>query len=1226
MTRFSRMPFGFGLVAALLFCGCQKKQPAAPVTPTTPPAVVEQKLTAADTDHLLRLRTLALAHLENQDFAQCETTLQEIRAKLPDDLFVWQNLAICQQLAAEDIDTTRDSTAFTKAVQAAETTLGELKKRDPKNAIADLLQARVALKAQQKAAALDALRAATQTAPDLSPAWYELYQLLRESADTDLYRDPQKRAELFNAGRNLDRLAPDNWFLWKDRLVDLAKAEDPEIKPLLERMRTALQPFAATYQRDVRVNPVTLIDTALKAWDDGQKARTVPVAMTLRNILLLEAAGDKDALSRHSLDFVVTEFSTKLPAATAVTPVSTKLTFSPQNIDLPGVSLPDVRAVRSLDADIDGRADLVVLTPRRLQVFVQKDGQWTAAFGADLPGDAEAFLAADLDDDAETPVTSEKTKQVSPADPEFIVSGPGGLWVFENQLQADGTRKLELRDKDVPWAGASETTAVVLLDLDGDGDLDIFAGGPSPRWFIYRGNFLFGEVTERSQLPASKFRATAAVAVDWDRDVDVDLIVSTDEGVAWFENIRHGRFRYRDLGADWKSLADATSLNVTELNGDGAWDLVASGPEGTLMATTARSLAGSKVTRPPGISRLVEPSAKWHLVADFDNDGDVDIVTAASPPVLHRNDGVAKFSTVADAFSVTGIPQAAVAADLDRDGDVDVTFLHAGSDGQSLVARNETGNQNHWIELRPRGLQEKGSGTSSSKRVNHEAIGSLIELRVGDRYQAGIVDGQSIRFGLGQATKPDALRIIWTNGVPRAILHPAIDQVLHEEMLPIGSCPYVYVWDGERFVFYTDLLWNAPLGLKFAEDVVAGWREWEYLKIDGDRLRPRGDEYVLQITEELWEITYFDEIKLMAIDHPADVQVFTNEKVGPAEIAEPKLHTVKTPRLPIAARDPQGRDILADVRERDGHYTKTYDRKIASGLVPEHYLELDFGDLQDAQQVTLFLTGWMYPTDTSINVQFSQDPSMKGPRPPSLWAPDAEGKWREVRSFLGFPGGKTKTIAIDVSDALTPGDARLRIVTNMEFYWDHAFLTVDEPPASVREQTLSLKHADLHFRGCSQAVYQPFNGPEFYDYGAVNREPQWPALGGKFTRYGDVTPLLRERDDHLVVFGAGDEFTVTFELPKEPLPEGWVRDFVLYNVGWDKDAVLNTVTGSTVEPLPFQAMKTYANGESRPTDAAYEQYLQTYQTREQSRTSFWNQLRDGRGPDRMLPASRVQSP
>ncbi|MDP1798547.1 MAG: hypothetical protein Q8K78_13730, partial [Planctomycetaceae bacterium] len=228
MTRFSRMPFGFGLVAALLFCGCQKKQPAAPVTPTTPPAVVEQKLTAADTDHLLRLRTLALAHLENQDFAQCETTLQEIRTKLPDDLFVWQNLAICQQLAAEDIDTTRDSTAFTKAVQAAETTLGELKKRDPKNAIADLLQARVALKAQQKAAALDALRAATQTAPDLSPAWYELYQLLRESADTDLYRDPQKRAELFNAGRNLDRLAPDNWFLWKDRLVDLAKAEDPE--------------------------------------------------------------------------------------------------------------------------------------------------------------------------------------------------------------------------------------------------------------------------------------------------------------------------------------------------------------------------------------------------------------------------------------------------------------------------------------------------------------------------------------------------------------------------------------------------------------------------------------------------------------------------------------------------------------------------------------------------------------------------------------------------------------------------------------------------------------------------------------------------------------------------------------------------------------------------------------------------------------------------------------
>jgi hypothetical protein len=332
---------------------------------------------------------------------------------------------------------------------------------------------------------------------------------------------------------------------------------------------------------------------------------------------------------------------------------------------------------------------------------------------------------------------------------------------------------------------------------------------------------------------------------------------------------------------------------------------------------------------------------------------------------------------------------------------------------------------------------------------------------------------------------------------------------------------------------------------------------------------------------------------------------------------------VRSPRLPIAARDPQDRDILQDVKNRDGHFTKTYENKIASGLTPEHYLELDFGDLGDTQQITLFLTGWMYPTDTSINVQFSQDPAMPRPRPPSLWTPDATGQWREVQPFMGFPGGKTKTIAIDVSDALTPGDARLRIVTNMEFYWDHAFLTVDETSVAVREQELSLKHADLHFRGCSQAVYRPYNGPEFYDYDRVITQPQWPPLGGHFTRYGDITPLLRERDDHLAVLGAGDEMTITFSLPQKPLPDGWVRDFVMYNVGWDKDAALNTVTGTIVEPLPFRTMQVYGNGEERPRDATYDEYLRTYQTRRHPTKAFWNQVQHGQT---LQSRSRLQAP
>ena len=88
-----------------------------------------------------------------------------------------------------------------------------------------------------------------------------------------------------------------------------------------------------------------------------------------------------------------------------------------------------------------------------------------------------------------------------------------------------------------------------------------------------------------------------------------------------------------------------------------------------------------------------------------------------------------------------------------------------------------------------------------------------------------------------------------------------------------------------------------------AENVLAPARGWEYLKIPGEKLVARDGEYRLQITEELWEAAYFDRVALIAVDHPADVAVYSNEKVGP-----PELNTRMSPGLAaaIAASIPVG--------------------------------------------------------------------------------------------------------------------------------------------------------------------------------------------------------------------------------------------------------------------------------------------------------------------------------
>ena len=97
-----------------------------------------------------------------------------------------------------------------------------------------------------------------------------------------------------------------------------------------------------------------------------------------------------------------------------------------------------------------------------------------------------------------------------------------------------------------------------------------------------------------------------------------------------------------------------------------------------------------------------------------------------------------------------------------------------------------------------------------------------------------------------------------------------------------------------------------------------------------------------------------------------------------------------------------------------------------------------------------------------------------------------------------------------------------------------------------------------------------------------------------------------------VILGGGDEMTLRFKSPEEELPVGWVRDFIMHNVGWDKDADLNTVYGQSVEPLPYRQMTSYPYGPDAafPATPAHAEYLQRYQTRSQEAQRFWRRIKN----------------
>jgi hypothetical protein len=386
----------------------------------------------------------------------------------------------------------------------------------------------------------------------------------------------------------------------------------------------------------------------------------------------------------------------------------------------------------------------------------------------------------------------------------------------------------------------------------------------------------------------------------------------------------------------------------------------------------------------------------------------------------------------------------------------------------------------------------------------------------------------------------------------------------------------IFTWNGRRFEFVTDVLGVAPLGASAGDGTFFATDHDEYISIPGESLVPRGGRLEVRITEELSEVTYLDHVRLLAVDHPRELEVFSNDKWKGPPYPEFRLFGAARRLYPRAARDQRGRDVLARILRRDRVYADSFERDQA-GVAQMHALELDFGhDAAPGNRAVLILNGWVDWADGSVFL--SQAQQGRALRPPYLQVRDAAGGWRTVIDDMGMPSGKTKTIAVDLSGKFLSASREVRIVTSMCAYWDEAFLADDAEPPRARLTDLNASHAALRFRGFSRVRIHPERRqPERFEYHAVRLLAPWTRTPGSYTRYGSVQGLLASIDDRLVIMGSGDELALSFDAAALPaLPSGWRRDWLLLVDGWAKDRDANTAHSQTVEPLPFHGMSSYA--------------------------------------------------
>ena len=459
-------------------------------------------------------------------------------------------------------------------------------------------------------------------------------------------------------------------------------------------------------------------------------------------------------------------------------------------------------------------------------------------------------------------------------------------------------------------------------------------------------------------------------------------------------------------------------------------------------------------------------------------------------------------------------------------------------------------------------------------------------------------------IGVGQHARIDVLKVAWFD-LATALVDVPVERkpmTVLELTMPTGSCPYLYAWDGRRFRFVTDILGAAPLGLPLNETRYIEADPVEFLALGDDRkMIPTNGAYELMLTEELREVLYLDEAKLVVVDHPKGTEVHSTSKLRAGKPFPPhELWTLRPLAALKQATRSDGRDVTAELMARDGRMVSPPRLREPQlrGLAEPFSITLDFGELPAGQPLVLVLTGWLRFGGGMANVAAALDATLPFPFP-TLEAESPDGSWRRVPVEVGAPAGKTKTILVDLENKLPLGTRRLRLTTAFEIYWDSAAMDLRVGDKSNQRVALEPNRAELGWRGYSEFADLPESSPFTPEYEKVRFTPPWKRTpAGWCTRYGPVGELLSVSDNALVLLNGGDELALSFpagHLP--PTPSGFVRDFFLYVSGWDKDADFHVGQGWRVEPLPFLGMDDQAYGRDEHPPAIPGDWIRKFNTR-----------------------------
>ncbi len=352
---------------------------------------------------------------------------------------------------------------------------------------------------------------------------------------------------------------------------------------------------------------------------------------------------------------------------------------------------------------------------------------------------------------------------------------------------------------------------------------------------------------------------------------------------------------------------------------------------------------------------------------DFDNDGWIDlaaVLETSHGTELHvfRNLGSKGFEDVSAQLGLDKVAikdaRSVIAADVDGDGAADLIVTRL--NGSPLVLKNFGGNKNHSLRIALAGLADNKSG-----------IGTKVEVLAGGHWQKFEVAGGSgylsqgsldVIAGLGSADKVDVVRLLWPTGVPQDEINIAANKTLALKELDRrgSSCPTLFAWDGKQYQFVSDVIGAAVVGHWVSPTATNQNDPDEWIKVDGDQLRARNGLLSLRFGEPMEEVNYIDQLRLVAVDHPANVDVYPDERfLSERPFASGKTVAVEAPRPVAGAWDDHGQNVRPQLAKIDHQYVRDFTNLQLCGLCESAQPDARFGRL-DAQESAAAAAAWVH--------------------------------------------------------------------------------------------------------------------------------------------------------------------------------------------------------------------------------------------------------------------------